>query len=125
MRVPISYALHYPERVDVPVRALDLVELGSLTFEPVDVKTFACLALARAAGEVGGTAPCTLNAANEVAVHAFLGGRIGFLDIAEVIEQTLTALPAATVHSFDSLAATDAEARRLAAALVEARAPES
>ena len=74
MRVPISYGLHYPERVDVPVRALDLAELGSLTFEPVDADTFACLRLARDAGRAGGTAPCTLNAANEIAVHAFLTG---------------------------------------------------
>ena len=76
MRVPISYALHYPERVDVPVRPLDLVALGALTFEPVDEETFACLRLAREAGRAGGTAPCTLNAANEVAVHAFLAGRL-------------------------------------------------
>src|SRR6202035_539316 len=62
MRVPISYALHYPERVDVPVRPLDLVELGALTFEPADEETFACLRLARAVGIAGGTAPCTLNA---------------------------------------------------------------
>ena len=91
MRVPISYALHYPERVDVPVRPLDLVELGALTFEPVDVETFACLRLAREAALAGGTAPCTLNAANEVAVHAFLAGRLRFLDIAAVIEETLAA----------------------------------
>jgi 1-deoxy-D-xylulose-5-phosphate reductoisomerase len=122
MRVPISYALHYPERVDVPVRPLDLVELGALTFEQVDTETFASLALARAAGEAGGTAPCTLNAANEVAVHAFLAGRLGFLDIAAVIEQTLAALPAERVHSFDSLAEADADARRLAGELVEAHA---
>jgi 1-deoxy-D-xylulose-5-phosphate reductoisomerase len=122
MRVPISYALHYPDRVDVPVRPLDLVEQGSLTFERVDVDTFACLALARAAGEAGGTAPCTLNAANEVAVHAFLAGRLGFLDIAEVIESTIERLPAEPVRSFDSLAAADAEARRVAAELVDARA---
>jgi 1-deoxy-D-xylulose-5-phosphate reductoisomerase len=122
MRVPISYALHYPERVDVPVRPLDLVELGSLTFEQVDTETFASLALARAAGEVGGTAPCTLNAANEVAVHAFLAGRIGFLSISAVIEQTLAALPAEPVHSFDSLAEADADARRVAGDLVDAHA---
>jgi 1-deoxy-D-xylulose-5-phosphate reductoisomerase len=122
MRVPISYALHYPERVDVPVEPLDLVELGSLTFEPVDTETFACLALARAAGETGGTAPCTLNAANEVAVHAFLAGRLGFLNIAAVIEETLAALPTEGVHSFDSLAEADADARRVAAELVEAQA---
>ncbi len=123
MRVPISYGLHYPERTDVPVRPLDLAELGSLTFEPVDIETFACLRLARAAGVAGGTAPCTLNAANEIAVHAFLGGRLRFLQIAEVIEETLTRLPERQVHSFDSLAQADAEARRLAAELVESLAP--
>jgi len=122
MRVPIAYGLHYPERVDVPIRALDLAELGALTFEPVDSDTFACLQLARAAGLAGGTAPCTLNAANEIAVHAFLNGRLGFLQIAEVIEETLTRLPQRQVHSFDSLATADGEARRVAAQLVESLA---
>ena len=75
MRVPIAYALHHPERVDVPVRPLDLAQVGALTFEPVDDEAFRCLRLAREAGIAGGTAPCVLNAANEVAVHAFLGGR--------------------------------------------------
>ncbi len=121
MRVPISYGLHYPERVDVPVRPLDLAEMSSLTFEPVDENTFSCLRLARAAGIAGGTAPCTLNAANEVAVHAFLEGRLRFLDIAAVIEDTLSQLPAGQVHSFDSLARADSEARRVAAELVSAR----
>ncbi len=120
MRVPIAYGLHYPERVDVPVRALDLAELGALTFEPVDIDTFACLRLAREAGVAGGTAPCTLNAANEIAVHAFLGDRLRFLQIAEVIEETLTRLPEQQVHSFDSLAHADAQARRLATELVDA-----
>jgi 1-deoxy-D-xylulose-5-phosphate reductoisomerase len=120
MRVPISYGLHYPERVDVPVRPLDLAELAALTFEPVDTETFACLRLARQAGLAGGTAPCTLNAANEIAVHAFLGGRLRFLQIAEVIEETLTRLPEQQVHSFDSLAQADAQARRLASELVDA-----
>ncbi len=123
MRVPISYGLHYPERVDVPVRPLNLVELGSLNFEAVDVDTFACLRLAREAGIAGGTAPCTLNAANEIAVHAFLGGRLRFLQIAEVIEETLGRLPEQQVHSFDSLAQADADARRLATELVESLAP--
>jgi 1-deoxy-D-xylulose-5-phosphate reductoisomerase len=123
MRVPIAYALHHPDRVDVPVAPLDLVSVGSLTFEPVDEETFACLRLAREAARAGGTAPCTLNAANEVAVHAFLSGRLGFLDIAGVIEETLTRLPSAPVHSFDSLAAADGHARRVAAELVEARTP--
>jgi 1-deoxy-D-xylulose-5-phosphate reductoisomerase len=118
MRVPISYALHYPERVDVPVKRLDLASVGALTFEPVDDQTFSCLRLAREAGRVGGTAPCTLNAANEVAVHAFLRERLRFSDIAAVIEQTLTELPAERVHSFDSLGEADADARRVATGLV-------
>jgi 1-deoxy-D-xylulose-5-phosphate reductoisomerase len=122
MRVPIAYGLHYPERVDVPVRPLDLAELGALTFEPVDVETFRCLALAREAGIAAGTAPCTLNAANEVAVHAFLQGRLRFLGIAEVIERTLARVPRQRLHSFDSLAAADAEARRVAGELVQALA---
>jgi 1-deoxy-D-xylulose-5-phosphate reductoisomerase len=121
MRVPISYALHHPERVDVPVAPLDLVALGALTFESPDAETFACLRLAREAAVAGGTAPCTLNAANEVAVHAFLAGRLPFLDIALVIEQTLADLPARQIHSFDSLADADADARRLAGELVAAR----
>jgi 1-deoxy-D-xylulose-5-phosphate reductoisomerase len=120
MRVPISYALHYPARVDVPVKPLDLAATGALTFEPVDIETFACLALARAAGRAGGTAPCTLNAANEVAVHAFLAGRLAFLGIAEVVQATLERLPAMQVHSFGALADADARARTVAAELVEA-----
>ena len=122
MRVPISYALHYPERVEVPVAALDLVAVGSLTFEPVDEETFACLRLAREAARAGGTAPCTLNAANEVAVHAFLAGRLRFLDIASVIEETLAELPAELVHSFEGLGDADARARRVTGELVAARA---
>jgi 1-deoxy-D-xylulose-5-phosphate reductoisomerase len=122
MRVPISYALHYPERVDVPVRPLDLVDLGALTFEPVDAETFRCLALARQAATAGGTAPCTLNAANEIAVHAFLSGRLPFLEIAAVIEQTLEELPGERIHSFEALADADGSARRLAAELVAERA---
>ncbi len=122
MRVPISFALHHPERGEVPVRPLDLAELGELTFEVVDTETFACLRLAREAALAGGTAPCTLNAANEVAVHAFLGGRLPFLQIAAVIEETLARHPAGPVHSFDALADADAEARASAAELVQARA---
>ena len=119
MRVPISYALHHPERADVPVRQLDLATVGSLTFEPPDPETFRCLALARAAAVAGGTAPCVLNAANEVAVHAFLGGTLRFLDIPRVIEGALAATEPVPVGSFDDLYDADAEARRMAAALVE------
>ena len=122
MRVPISYALHHPERVDVPVRPLNLVEVGALTFEPVDEETFRCVRLARRAARAGGTATCTLNAANEVAVHAFLLGRLRFLDIAAVIEATLELLPPQPVHSFESLGDADREARRVATDLVAERA---
>src|SRR6202035_2805946 len=119
MRVPISYALHYPDRVDVPVNPLDLAAVGSLTFEPVDDETFICLRLARQAALAGGTAPCTLNAANEVAVHAFLNGRLGFLEIGDVIEAALDRLPAAQVHSFEALGEADTRARQLAGELIE------
>jgi 1-deoxy-D-xylulose-5-phosphate reductoisomerase len=121
MRVPIAYALHHPERVDVPVRTLDLAEVGALQFEPPDLDAFPCLRLAREAAEAGGTATCVLNAANEVAVHAFLGDRLDFMGIPAVIERTLEALPAKRVHSFDTLYAADAEARRIAAEQVGAR----
>jgi len=122
MRVPISYALHYPERVDVPVRALDLAEVGALTFEQVDTEAFPCLRLAREAAVAGGTAPCVLNAANEVAVHAFLAGGLDFLGIPAVIEVALERLPAAPVRAFESLYEADREARALAAQLIAVRA---
>ena len=114
MRVPISYALHHPERAEVPVRTLDLVELGVLNFEAPDTDTFACLRLAREAAAAGGTAPCVLNAANEVAVHAFLRGELAFTGIAAVIESTLSELPARPVRHFSDLYRADDEAREIA-----------
>jgi 1-deoxy-D-xylulose-5-phosphate reductoisomerase len=117
MRVPISYALHYPERVDVPVETLDLAGEGQLTFEAPDTETFSCLRLAGEAAAAGGTAPCTLNAANEVAVHAFLAGEVSFPDIAGVIERALGELPPRPVGHFSDLYRADAEARELASAL--------
>jgi 1-deoxy-D-xylulose-5-phosphate reductoisomerase len=119
MRVPLSFALHYPERVDVPVATLDLAAVAELTFEPVDEAAFPCLSLARAAGRAGGTSPCVLNAANEVAVHAFLDGRLPFPGISEVIEGALERLPPAPVRAFDSLYEADREARGVAAELVQ------
>ena len=119
MRVPISYALHYPERADVDVPTLDLAAVGELTFEEPDLRAFPCLRLAREAGEAGGTAPCVLNAADEVAVEAFLAGRMPFTAIPEVVERTLEALPAATPGHFEDLYAADAEARRRARELIE------
>jgi 1-deoxy-D-xylulose-5-phosphate reductoisomerase len=119
MRVPISYALHYPERADTEVPALDLAATGELTFEPPDLDAFPCLRLAREAGEAGGTAPCVLNAADEVAVAAFLDGRLRFTAIADVVERMLADMPAAPVSHFDDLFAADEEARRRSASLIE------
>jgi len=114
MRVPISYALHFPERADVTVPRLDLAAAGRLEFEPVDLETFACLRLAREAGAAGGTAPCALNAADEVAVAAFLEGRIPFTAIAEVIEGVLDRTDAVPIGHFEQLYECDAAARSLA-----------
>jgi 1-deoxy-D-xylulose-5-phosphate reductoisomerase len=111
MRVPISYALNFPERMLVDVPRLDLAAVGSLTFEEPDPDTFACLRLALEAGRAGGTAPTVLNAADEVAVAAFLAGRLPFTGIAAVIERCLEQMPARPVTHFDDLFATDAEAR--------------
>ncbi|WP_354702071.1 1-deoxy-D-xylulose-5-phosphate reductoisomerase [Paraconexibacter sp. AEG42_29] len=118
MRVPIAFALHHPERMDLPVAPLDLAALGSLTFEPVDHDAFPCLRLARDAAIAGGTAPCVLNAANEVAVHAFLNDRLGFLGIPAVIEGTLERLDPAPIRAFETLYEADREAREIAAELV-------
>ncbi len=116
MRVPISYALNFPERMPVDVPRLDFAAVGELTFEEPDPDTFACLRLALEAGEAGGTAPTVLNAADEVAVAAFLEGEIPFTGIAAVIERCLEQMPARPVAHFDDLFAADAEARDLAAA---------
>ncbi len=120
MRIAISYALHGAASVDLPIAALDLVQVGALTFEPVDLEAFPCLRLAREAARAGGTAPCVLNAANEIAVHAFLAGRLPFLGIAEVIERTLDVLPGAPIRAFESLYEADREARRVAEGAVPA-----
>jgi 1-deoxy-D-xylulose-5-phosphate reductoisomerase len=119
MRVPISYALHLPERADTAVPMLDLASVGELSFEAADAETFACLRLAREAGAVGGTAPCVLNAADEVAVAAFLAGRIGFTRIPEVIDRCLDAVPVGPMRHFEELFETDEAARRHAEGLVE------
>ncbi|HEY3866312.1 MAG TPA: 1-deoxy-D-xylulose-5-phosphate reductoisomerase [Solirubrobacteraceae bacterium] len=114
MRVAISYALHGGESVELPIPPLDLVSVGELTFEAVDDAAFPCLGLARAAALAGGTAPCVLNAANEIAVYAFIEGRLAFNGIPEVIERTLSALPPAPVRAFESLYEADREAREVA-----------
>jgi 1-deoxy-D-xylulose-5-phosphate reductoisomerase len=114
MRIAISYALHGGESVDLEIAPLDLAAVGQLTFETVDLDAFPCLRLAGEAARQGGTAPCVLNAANEVAVHAFLEGRLRFLEIAEVIERTLAELPSEPVRAFESLYEADRMARTLA-----------
>ena len=122
MRTPIAQALAYPERVDAGVDRLDLARLGALTFEAPDVARFPCLKLAFEAQAAGGTAPATLNGANEVAVAAFLAGRIRFTDIAPVCAATLARVPARPLATLDDALEADAEARRLAGAWVAARA---
>ncbi len=116
MRVPISFALTYPERAATPIAPLDLASGLTLEFHAPDDEAFPLLRLAREAGERGGTYPCAFNAANEVAVQAFLAGRIGFLDIASSVEQVLAAVDGLPARDLDELVESDAEARRLAAA---------
>ncbi len=119
MRVPISYALHFPERADTPAATLDLADAGELTFEPPNLDALPCLRLAFEAGEAGGTAPCVLNAADEVAVAAFLDRRLPFTGIAEIVERMLAEMPAQTPGHFEDLFAVDEEARRRAEGHIE------
>ena len=113
MRVPISYALTYPARAATPLRPLDLTSL-TLEFSPPDTDTFPMLALARAAGRQGGSAPCVYNAANEVAVAAFLEGRLPFLGIPEVVGETLATADTDPVRDLNDLVEADRSARALA-----------
>jgi 1-deoxy-D-xylulose-5-phosphate reductoisomerase len=122
MRIAISYALHRGESASLPIAPLDLAGVGALTFEPVDLEAFPCLRLALEAAAAGGTAPCVLNAANEVAVHAFLAGRLRFVEIDEVIARVLAELPHERVQDFESLYEADREARELAEEAVSQRA---
>jgi len=118
MRTPIAYTLGWPGRIQTPARRLDLTEIASLSFEAPDQTRFPSLGLARQALKTGGGAPTILNAANEIAVHGFLAGKIGFLDIVRIVERTLERVPSAPLTSLDDVAAADAEAREVAAALV-------
>ena len=122
MRVAIGYALFHPDRADLPIPQLDLVKLSELTFEAPDEDAFPALRLAREAAIAGGTGPCVLNAANEVAVHAFLNERLGFMGIPAVIEATLERVGAERVHGFESLYQADAQAREVAGELVSVHA---
>jgi len=116
MRVPISFALTYPERAATPLAPLELASGLTLEFHAPDLETFPLLAHARRAGEEGGTFPCAFNAANEVAVAAFLAGTLPFLGIAEVVAEALDACDGAPARDIDDLVTADAEARRHAEA---------
>jgi 1-deoxy-D-xylulose-5-phosphate reductoisomerase len=114
MRTPISHALAWPERIDSGVAPLDLFAIARLDFQVPDEQRFPCLRLAREAAQAGGTAPAMLNAANEVAVAAFLERRIRFPEIASIIEHVLQAEPAVAVECLDAVMAADGQARNLA-----------
>ncbi|MBU3702719.1 MAG: 1-deoxy-D-xylulose-5-phosphate reductoisomerase, partial [Acidimicrobiia bacterium] len=119
MRLPIGYALAWPERLDTPFGRIDWSTLGRLDFEPPDTEAFACLGLAYAAGRAGGTVPAWLNAANEVAVAAFLDGRIAWRDIPVVIESTVARHDGGAPSDAAAIVAADAAARRVATELLD------
>lgn len=120
MRTPISYAMRYPERMPLDLPSLDLTEIGKLTFCKPDHDRFPCLGLGYESLRVGGTMPAAMNAANEVAVEAFLNGGIRFVDIAEIIRSTMEAHHSREVESLDDALETDRWAREKAEALVHA-----
>ena len=121
MRTPIAYALAWPGRIETPAKRLDLAAIGRLTFEPPDESRFPALRVAREALIRGGGCPTVLNAANETAVHAFLVGHIGFLDIVETVERTLEAIPEGELESLDDVYNFDTTAREIAAGLLGLR----
>ncbi len=118
MRIPIAHALAWPERMETPAERLDLARIGQLSFEAPDLDRFPALRLARSAMESGGAAPTILNAANEVAVAAFLAGRIGFLDIAGTVEEALARVDAPAPRSIDDVIDIDRQAREKAGELM-------
>jgi len=122
MRVPIAHALGYPERMESGALPLDLCQVKNLSFERPDPGRFPCLALAYAALRTGGTAPALLNAANEIAVEAFLAGRLAFTGIAGVIADTLDAVPSGAADDLGDVMEADARARRVARTRVMALA---
>jgi 1-deoxy-D-xylulose-5-phosphate reductoisomerase len=123
MKLPIQYAMAYPARLKTAWPRLDLMDHPSLTFEPPDLATFRNLALALEAMERGGSAPCVLNAANEVAVDAFLQGRIGFLQMSDVVEHCLAKATFVPAPTLEAIAASDTEARRVASAFIASATP--
>ena len=118
MKVPIQFALSFPLRLPNSMQRLDLAQTGLLTFEKIDTETFRCLALAREAMRQGGNMPCILNAANEIAVHKFLGNSLSFSDIAKTVEHCMRHVPFAAQPSLQDLLDTDRETRALAETLL-------
>ena len=118
MRTPIAYALAWPARMAAPSETLSLADIGTLTFEAPDLVRFPALRLARESLEAGGSAPTVLNAANEIAVAAFLDGQIGFLDIAQTVERVLDDMDTVALVDIETVFAIDAEARRRTTALI-------
>jgi len=124
MRTPIAHALAYPDRITSGVPSLDLAAIASLSFEKPDLARFPCLRLAFAALEQGGTASTALNAANEIAVEAFLGRQIRFTAIAAIVESVLDTMPVTQVHSLDDVFEADRQARVLAMQQVARQQPQ-
>ena len=122
MRIPIAYAMAWPERIATPAARLDFAAIANLSFEKPDLERFPCLALAWAAMRAGGSAPCILNAANEIAVAAFIAGQAGFLDIDAIVAETLAMMPSGPVATLEDVVAVDAAARAIARAQVTRRA---
>ena len=119
MKLPIQYAMGFPQRIDNNFPRLDFKKMNTLTFDDPDLRTFKNLALAIEALNKGGNIPCVLNAANEIAVYAFLKNRIGFLDMTEVVERAINTIPFIENPTLDELLESDAEARSFAASLME------
>jgi 1-deoxy-D-xylulose-5-phosphate reductoisomerase len=119
MRIPIQYAFSHPDRWGAPLEPIDFAEIGHLDFGMPDLETFGCLSLAFDAGRAGGTAPAILNAANEVAVAAFLEGRCGFLDIERTVEDVLSRLQSEPLASLQQIEETDLRARDEARRLLD------
>ncbi|WP_156255360.1 1-deoxy-D-xylulose-5-phosphate reductoisomerase [Sandarakinorhabdus oryzae] len=122
MRIPIAYAMGWPERIATPAARLDFASVANLSFEKPDLERFPCLALAWEAMRAGGSAPCILNAANEIAVAAFIAGQAGFLDIDAIVAETLAMVASGPVATLEEVVAIDTAARRTARALVAKRA---
>ena len=123
MRIPFSYTLGWPKRLAAPSAQLNLAQIGNLSFETPDIQKFPAIELARQALKAGGSAPTILNAANEVAVLAFMDGEIGFLDIPRIVAATLEQAASATLDTLDLVHATDQDARETAQSIIAGGLP--